>query len=824
MATLATPTALYSVPDEAIRGHDRRRARRGWGIVFIAWSLVGVSHALLWKLTSGFTVADLRWLLPATLLLSWFWAGLTPGVVALVGWLDRRQFGLGRRLATHTITGLIAALAATLVQRGLFAVASPNPPSTLAPYVLYWLDVHLITYATVAVVARALVLHRRYRERTTRMHLLEVELSRAQMQFLELQLQPHFLFNSLNTISELAHEAPEDAEAMLRQLHTLLRHSLERGDDEVSLDEELANLEPWCELQRTRFGAWLAVRLDVEPEARQALVPHFVLQPLVENAIRHGLARRAAPGTITIRARVERSRLLLEVADDGEGLSIAQSSFRPGIGLRNARNRLTQLYGTDFRFELRDGEPRGAVVDMEIPYRSRAELDDAPATDWSATGEWTADTPRLWSTPVSGTSIDSVRMAVAAQQGRVDGHAAADTPARGVRRAAAAIAHSPPGASPDAYAARSAPVAPVRVGRDSPRLTNLSWLAIAGVWIAFALFWVQQVYAVTVLSGEPANVWSIGIIEFTSAGIWALLTPVILLLARRLRITRSNWRSRVPIHLIAAALVALVHVALVRASGVIGSPPILSAPFFNSLLGNLFIYVAFLAWSHSRDFYAWYNARDVAASRLEAAIARSRYQALCVQVRPQFLLGTIDLLQRLVHEDVPRAERLITRLADVLRLTLDAAADRDTTLRREIQLLRAYVDAHRLGVRPSAALHERIPVELLDAAIPNRLLRTLADDLFGGTAGGVHLHLSADEPSGDRARLRLHATRPDGSPLVLAHAGWHDAVEAATVAERDGGVSLYFPDAVTAIVVLDVGEPGAVAAHQAPHMLAAQPA
>src|SRR4029450_5827498 len=153
-----------------------------------------------------------------------------------------------------------------------------------------------------------------------------------------------------------------------------------------------------------------------------ALVPHLILQPLVENAIRHGLAVRSAPGTVSVRAWVTDSRLHLKVLDDGVGLAPTRASFRPGIGLKNAKNRLTQLYGEDHRFELRSGENGGTVVKVETPYRSRPLPADQPPPDWSATGEWSMMPPqRLWSTPAAGTPIPGQSAAAAVAQSRWNG-------------------------------------------------------------------------------------------------------------------------------------------------------------------------------------------------------------------------------------------------------------------------------------------------------------------------------------------------------------------------------------------------------------------
>lgn len=250
---------------------------------------------------------------------------------------------------------------------------------------------------------------------------------------------------------------------------------------------------------------------------------------------------------------------------------------------------------------------------------------------------------------------------------------------------------------------------------------------------------------------------------------------------------------------------------------------------FNQISGNIFIYCALLAWSHGRDFYAWYRERDVAAARLESAIARSRYQTLCVQLRPQFLLGTIELLARLVHEDVNRTERLIARLADVLRLTLDAAGERETSLRRELELVRAYVDVHDLGVRPGTALAVHVAPETLSARMPNRLLRTLIDDLLAGSGGTVApervtVTVDAEPLVGGATRVRVHAATPGGDVAESVRpGGWAEAVEKATLAERDRKVSLYFPDSMTAVVLLADREAEA-SRDPVPAALSAQPA
>jgi len=831
-SSAAAPFLPHFIETVPAREPARRRWVR-WALIFAAWTAYGIAQGILLKVT----LAGMRfwWAVEICTGVAWFWAILTPGIVWIQRRIEEAHLGTVLAFAAHVVIAPAVALIVTVVRQKLEWTLSPLDVGGLLPSYVYWLDVNVLTYGMVVVVAWAVGLHTQYRDRTVRTHMLEVQLARAQLQFLGLQLQPHFLFNCLNAISELAHEAPEAAERMLRQLHTLLRLSLERvGQDEVTLEEELASLDPYFDIQRARFSEWLTVQLEVDHGARLALVPHLILQPLVENAIRHGLAVRSAPGTVGVRARVSGARLHLEVLDNGVGLAPTRASFRPGIGLKNAKSRLTQLYGDDHRFELRSGENGGTVVALEIPFRSRALLADQPPPDWSATGEWSMMPPqRLWSTPAAGTAVPAQVGAATIAQSRWNGLEANEVFGDGPPSLArtASVTEQAEQASVAASDAALGESQAVKPGRESPRLSARGWLAIGAVWLLSAILWSLQVYYFAVARGLPEEGEKLQYIlaHLVSAGAWALFTPIVLWLARRLRIGRRNWAVRIAIHAVFAIAVATAHVAVVRASGLMGDFAIFSSLSFNQISGNVFIYFALLAWWHGRDFYAWYRERDVAAARLEAAIARSRYQTLCVQLRPQFLLGTIELLARLVHEDVNHTERLIARLADVLRLTLDAAGERQTSLRRELELVRAYVDVHDLGVRPGTSLTLHVAPETLSVQLPNRLLRTLIDDLLMGSGGvvapeSVAVTVESERLVGGATRVRVHAATPDGDAAEAGRpGGWAEAVDKATLAERDRKVSLYFPDSMTAIVLLADREAEA-SRDSAPALLSAQPA
>jgi sensor histidine kinase YesM len=231
---------------------------------------------------------------------------------------------------------------------------------------------NLLVYAAIVLAWHALNYYREWREREMQAAALAAQLAQAQLQALKMQLQPHFLFNTLNSISALNHEDPKAANRMIARLSELLRLSLENdGAQEVALHQELDFLKRYLEIQQVRFGDRLNVRFDVAPQTRDARVPNLLLQPLVENAIQHGIAPFSAPGEIHIQASRENGLLCLRVADNGPGWPATKvAGGAEGIGLANTRARLQQIYGSAHRFELRNGVERGAVVEIRIPFQT----------------------------------------------------------------------------------------------------------------------------------------------------------------------------------------------------------------------------------------------------------------------------------------------------------------------------------------------------------------------------------------------------------------------------------------------------------------------
>ena len=206
-------------------------------------------------------------------------------------------------------------------------------------------------------------------DRHVRAAQIEAQLAHARLENLRLQLQPHFLFNALNTISSVVYEDPRKADAMIAALSDLLRATLNDSDaQEVPLDREVETLDLYLEIMRRRFEDRLNIDVRVAPEVRKALVPHLLLQPLVENSIRHGADPESNAVTVTVTAERDGSNTRLRVRDFGRGLP--KGNLRRGTGISNTRARLTQLYGVGHSLEFENCADGGLAVTVAVPYRS----------------------------------------------------------------------------------------------------------------------------------------------------------------------------------------------------------------------------------------------------------------------------------------------------------------------------------------------------------------------------------------------------------------------------------------------------------------------
>ena len=226
---------------------------------------------------------------------------------------------------------------------------------------------NLAVYWVIVAVGHAFNYARKFRERELRTAELEKRLTEARLQALQMQLNPHFLFNTLHAISSLMHKDVEAADRMLVQLGDLLRHALESTDtQEVTLREELDFLSRYAQIEQTRFGDRLKIEMNIATETLDALVPNLVLQPLLENAIRHGIEPHARPGRIEVTARRDGDSLKLEVRDNGGGL--VNGKVVEGVGLSNTRARLQQLYSEHQSFQLANAANGGVAVRVTLPF------------------------------------------------------------------------------------------------------------------------------------------------------------------------------------------------------------------------------------------------------------------------------------------------------------------------------------------------------------------------------------------------------------------------------------------------------------------------
>lgn len=349
-------------------------SRRGVAIL-AAWTLVAMLFAGQAWFAAQVRGEPLAWARASAIWLVWaaVWAALTPIALRLEAWfpLQRPRF-LGA-LAVHGVASATFAL----VNLALFALAAPVIGATQVEPT--WLGtfsrllgttllLNLPVYWLIVAAAHVERLVRTAREKDRRQLRLEAQLADARLQALRTQLQPHFLFNALNTISVLMHENVDSADRILLQLSALLRRSLDSTEaHEVTLGEEIGFLESYLEIEQARFGGRLSYHILIPDQVLEARVPNLILQPLVENALRHGLATRAGPGRVEIKAERHGDSLLLCVTDDGRGLPPATIER---VGLTNTRARLRLLYSDKQRFDVRNSGDGGVIAEIELPWRT----------------------------------------------------------------------------------------------------------------------------------------------------------------------------------------------------------------------------------------------------------------------------------------------------------------------------------------------------------------------------------------------------------------------------------------------------------------------
>jgi len=346
--------------------------------IFGLWTLIGLSFAGQFFISSSQTGRPVSWHQALShSLADWYVFALLSVIPLRLA----RRFGLdgpdwGARFAIHFMTSIVFSVLFVGL-RSFVALWQPGALSGTgyveAFKVLLGKTWHfnLLIYWVILSVAHALELYRKFQERVTRTAELERRLVEARLLALQMQLNPHFLFNTLHAISALMHQDVDAADRMIIRLSELLRHALESTDQqETSLREEVHFLKRYLEIEETRFGDRLTIDLKIAPDTEDLLVPNLVLQPLVENAIQHGIEPHARAGRVTISSRRDADALVLEVRDTGNGAP--PGDWQEGVGLSNTRSRLRQLYGDRQTFILGNAAGGGFQAAIRLPCRSVA--------------------------------------------------------------------------------------------------------------------------------------------------------------------------------------------------------------------------------------------------------------------------------------------------------------------------------------------------------------------------------------------------------------------------------------------------------------------
>jgi two-component system LytT family sensor kinase len=357
-------------------------------VVLVATLLGLASSVLAWQFTMalGRPANQWRWLLILNCAYWYIWACFTPGIVWLSQHYRFERGGLVRALIVHLPSVGLFSFSHIAAMQGVrwWLASAEGRPFDWWPQVqraaLQNIDWEMMTYWAIAGLSHAVLYYRESRDRAVHSAQLETKLVEAQLAALQQQLHPHFLFNTLHAVSALMHRDVEAADRTLMSLSDLLRLTLEHlGQMEVTLKAELEFVSKYLEIEQTRFADRLQVHFDIHPDALDAWVPNMLLQPLVENAIKHGVSKKSGPGHIDIIARPHGGKLWLEVRDDGAGLSeTGLTALQKGIGVSTTRARLQRLFGADCRFEFHRLHEGLAVV-VVIPWRVERLVSDGVA-------------------------------------------------------------------------------------------------------------------------------------------------------------------------------------------------------------------------------------------------------------------------------------------------------------------------------------------------------------------------------------------------------------------------------------------------------------
>ncbi|MBL8238217.1 MAG: histidine kinase [Bryobacterales bacterium] len=349
--------------------------------VFGLWSGYGVFNMVVVHYRSMLFGKPMSWTDCALyeLTFAWIWAAVTPLVLSL-----SKRFPLGRgQSARNGAVHLAGAFFCAVLTKTVWDFTAlpfvapsmvPVDLDTFLKSVMRALDFGVLHYLIILVCHHALEYYRKYEDGRLRASQLEAKLANAQLHALKMQLHPHFLFNTLHSISELVHDDPARAETMIVRLSDFLRLTLDHvGVPQVPVEEEIDFLRRYLDIEKMRFEDRLTVEWDIDPTIRHVSVPNLILQPLVENAIKHGLSRNTDEGVLRISCKADDGKLSMKVFNNGPAPQRAtanlQEPVREGVGLNNTRSRLERIYGGDHHIDFRHSAEGGFEVTIRIPIR-----------------------------------------------------------------------------------------------------------------------------------------------------------------------------------------------------------------------------------------------------------------------------------------------------------------------------------------------------------------------------------------------------------------------------------------------------------------------
>jgi hypothetical protein len=366
------------------RGADSSRPFFMHPLIFLSgWVALGILFGVQESMEMGLS----DWKVPLWYpFASWIVDYLIWGLICLGLWRFLRaniQSATPRQMVLQYLP--LSVLACFLVEGTYAAIFRAQRPGRQLNYVAR--VQHLVTTQIVTDVAtfwlifalfRGYGYYRQFREREQTAARLEGQLVQARLQALQMQLNPHFLFNTLNGVSSLMRSDPDSADEMLERLSSMLRITLAKGQaQKIRLQEEMDVVQLYVSIQQLRFGDRVKHTIEIAPEARDALVPTMILQPIVENAYVHGISRSLAQGTVTIRAWIEADALHISICNAGSGPISSNTAAGEGVGIANVKARLQLHYGSRQRFTMREGAPGDVTALFQLPI----EIDKSPSSD-----------------------------------------------------------------------------------------------------------------------------------------------------------------------------------------------------------------------------------------------------------------------------------------------------------------------------------------------------------------------------------------------------------------------------------------------------------